>query len=229
MYSTVLEAIVDAAKRWRITLNDPRRVMTDFERGIISSVKSVLSDTEVSLCTFHLGGQSLYRKLQGLGLQTQYDDPNNRDINTLRIYCLLWCSCEKASLIASMSSEVSLRKISCKLWTALKKHTSLGEELVVGEELYLRVTQFKSGTSTLPSFGTSSALTIYQRDAITDSLLRSANTTLISTACRQNSKRNRRTQKPISRNLPWGKNSEAETKTEVDNDPKENPSHHFRI
>ena len=53
--------------------------MSDFELGIINAVKAHFSDDMVSLCLFHLC-QSVHRKIQEFGLQTQYQDEDDASI-----------------------------------------------------------------------------------------------------------------------------------------------------
>ena len=50
---------------------NPRRIMSDFEKAAIDSVKTALPNVSVTGCYFHLG-QSLWRKVQDLGHREQY-------------------------------------------------------------------------------------------------------------------------------------------------------------
>lgn len=77
-YIAVLNAIVDAAENFNIENCQPDVLMTDFEKAIINSC-DVFPDSTVSCCFFHLG-QSLYRKIQEVGLQTAYNDPTDRNL-----------------------------------------------------------------------------------------------------------------------------------------------------
>lgn len=72
-YAAVLRAITSTAERYHIVECKPRRLMTDFERGIITAGFAVFNDAVISCCFFHLG-QSLYRRIQSEGLQTAYQD-----------------------------------------------------------------------------------------------------------------------------------------------------------
>jgi hypothetical protein len=50
--------------------------MTDFEQSIINATIKIIG-VEIHTCLFHLC-QSLYRHIQAEGLQSQYNDPENR-------------------------------------------------------------------------------------------------------------------------------------------------------
>jgi len=52
--------------------------MTDFEQSIINATIKIIG-VEIHTCLFHLC-QSLYRRIQAEGLQSQYNDPENRNI-----------------------------------------------------------------------------------------------------------------------------------------------------
>lgn len=78
-YSAVLRAITEAANEAGFENCQPDRVMLDFELAIINSCRAVFPEAEVSCCFFHLK-QNLYRKVQSLGLQIAYNDPNDREI-----------------------------------------------------------------------------------------------------------------------------------------------------
>lgn len=77
-YETVLRAVLSAAQHYQINCH-PQRVMTDFELAIINACESVFPAVSVSCCFFHLK-QSTYRKIQSEGLQTAYNDPDNREL-----------------------------------------------------------------------------------------------------------------------------------------------------
>lgn len=77
-YSVVLEEIKEAARRYRIEIIPPDRVM-DVELAIKNSVSGVSPRWPVQFCFFHLG-QALYRKVQKVGLQEQYNDPEDRTL-----------------------------------------------------------------------------------------------------------------------------------------------------
>lgn len=60
----------------------PEMIMSDFELAIINACQEVFLDVALSACFFHLC-QSMYRKIQELGLQTAY---NNEDDRTIKDY-----------------------------------------------------------------------------------------------------------------------------------------------
>lgn len=78
-YSKVIEVTLSMAEKWGIRVNQPSTVMTDFELGIINSVKTHLPPDSIRLCLFHLC-QSVYRKIQAEGLQEQYGDKDDTRI-----------------------------------------------------------------------------------------------------------------------------------------------------
>lgn len=78
-YSAVLRAVADAATESGIENCYPDRIMVDFEMGIINACTAVFPEADLSCCYFHLK-KSLYRKVQSLGLQVAYNDPNDREV-----------------------------------------------------------------------------------------------------------------------------------------------------
>jgi len=52
--------------------------LIDFEQSIINATKKIIG-VEIHACLFHLC-QSLYRRIQAEGLQSQYNNPENRSI-----------------------------------------------------------------------------------------------------------------------------------------------------
>ena len=78
-YKAVLQAIVDAANEFNIPNCYPKKLMCDFELGIIAACREIFPESEVKCCYFHLK-QFLYRKVQSLGLQTIYNDPTDRNV-----------------------------------------------------------------------------------------------------------------------------------------------------
>ena len=56
--------------------SQPRYLFVDFEQAAINSFNLIWPITQVKACFFHLS-QSVYRKLQSLGLQSEYhNDPD---------------------------------------------------------------------------------------------------------------------------------------------------------
>ena len=78
-YSAVLEAITDAAEEFDIDMCYPDRFMTDFEVAIINACRENFPESEISCCYFHFK-QSLYRRVQDVGLQIPYNDPNDWEV-----------------------------------------------------------------------------------------------------------------------------------------------------
>lgn len=77
-YAKVFETVRSAARRFRVTAF-PSVVMSDFEMSILNAVRALFPDSTVRACFFHLG-QSMYRKVQSLGLQEAYNDPQDRSV-----------------------------------------------------------------------------------------------------------------------------------------------------
>ena len=80
-YASVLEAVKEAAQGYEIQNFKPEKIMTDFEKGIINACEEVYPGVPISCCFFHLK-HSMYRKIQEVGLQTQYNDAED---DTIRV------------------------------------------------------------------------------------------------------------------------------------------------
>lgn len=78
-YTAVLRSVEAAAQEYQIRNFAPRKLVTDFEKGILNACEKVYPDTPITCCFFHLK-QSIYRKIQAFGLQTQYNDAENDTI-----------------------------------------------------------------------------------------------------------------------------------------------------
>lgn len=78
-YRTVLQAVSNAATEFGIDNCYPGRIMTDFELSIINASTTIFPEADVSCCYFHFK-QSLYRKVQNIGLQIPYNDPDDREV-----------------------------------------------------------------------------------------------------------------------------------------------------
>jgi len=77
-YSKVYEVILSEAQKFGINIVKPQFVMTDFEQSIINATMKI-TGVEIHTCLFHLC-QSLYRRIQAEGLQSKYNDSENRNI-----------------------------------------------------------------------------------------------------------------------------------------------------
>ncbi|KAK3921780.1 Tryptophan synthase alpha chain [Frankliniella fusca] len=77
LYTEVLQALKDKAAELHIPFPDPSTVVSDFELAIINACRAVLPHSVLRLCFFHLG-QSVYRKVQNLGLAVLYNHPEDR-------------------------------------------------------------------------------------------------------------------------------------------------------
>lgn len=77
-YAKVLQIVIHKIQEFFGDWQVPEIIMTDFELGIINSVKNVVK-TNVKACFFHLR-QSVYRRIQSEGLQQEYNNPNDRSI-----------------------------------------------------------------------------------------------------------------------------------------------------
>ena len=81
LYSLVLQKLKDLCESFHINLPDPAFIVSDFEMAIINSCKNNFVNARRRLSFFHLG-QNVYRKVQEVGLQAAYADPDDRDIKT---------------------------------------------------------------------------------------------------------------------------------------------------
>lgn len=75
-YKELLEAVSAAVEKYHIENCKPIKIMSDFEHAIINLGAAKFPEAEMKCCLFHLG-QSLYRHVQGEGLQGAYNDPEN--------------------------------------------------------------------------------------------------------------------------------------------------------
>lgn len=68
----------------------PNRVMADFELGLINATREIFGmDLQIIACFFHLC-QSVFRHVQSVGLQRNYNDANDATIrNAVRQMCAL--------------------------------------------------------------------------------------------------------------------------------------------
>jgi hypothetical protein len=78
-YKAVLASVCDAVAQYNVRQCNPQRIITDFELSIINACREIYPQVPVSCCFFHMG-QSLYRRIQEIGLQVMYNDPNDRSI-----------------------------------------------------------------------------------------------------------------------------------------------------
>lgn len=78
-YQAVLRSISGKCLELGFPALRPQSVMSDFELGIINSVRQIFPRSIILLCFFHLK-QSVWRHLQELGLQVAYNDPENREV-----------------------------------------------------------------------------------------------------------------------------------------------------
>ncbi|KAL7305588.1 hypothetical protein TKK_0002318 [Trichogramma kaykai] len=74
-----LKALKDAAAEYSIQPFHAQAIMTDFELGIINAAQEVYPDAEIHLCFFHLK-QSLYKQIQKLKLQKEYNNPDDSSV-----------------------------------------------------------------------------------------------------------------------------------------------------
>ena len=79
-YHKVLESLIKEAKNMNIVL-EPAYVMTDFELAILNASRGIFRTSEIKACFFHLF-QSICRKVQEEGLQTEYADAEDETIRT---------------------------------------------------------------------------------------------------------------------------------------------------
>ena len=78
-HEEVLQAVVRAINQYGLPTCAPRKLMMDFEIGIINACAKVFPTVPRACCFFHLG-QIVYRRVQADGLQEQYNDPDDRTL-----------------------------------------------------------------------------------------------------------------------------------------------------
>lgn len=78
-YQKVFDILYEKVEEFGIPLKEPTLVLGDFEMAVINAVISCFGEDILRLCFFHLC-QSVYRHIQGNGLQTSYNDPDDRSI-----------------------------------------------------------------------------------------------------------------------------------------------------
>ena len=66
MFSLILEAITTKGMQWK-----PQKITIDFEKSVINCVSNIFPSTKIQGCYFHFS-QSVWRKVQGLGLVKEY-------------------------------------------------------------------------------------------------------------------------------------------------------------
>lgn len=65
---------------------NPKTITLDFEKGAISALKNVFPNASIKGCNFHYN-QCIFRKIQELGLQKEYNDSSEDDPTSVK--CLL--------------------------------------------------------------------------------------------------------------------------------------------
>lgn len=67
-FSALFQALADSGLQFQ-----PQVILVDFELSVINALRELVPEIPVKCCRFHLG-QSIYRKIQSLGLSTMYQD-----------------------------------------------------------------------------------------------------------------------------------------------------------
>lgn len=86
-YYQVLREVVAHCNARGINIAAPDTLISDFEKAIINAGRRMFPNAQVRLCFYHLG-QSSYRKVQELGLQAAYINPENRELK-IAVHCML--------------------------------------------------------------------------------------------------------------------------------------------
>lgn len=127
-YTIALKAIQDYAQESGI-ICVPRKLMMDFEKSIINACTEMYPDTSIMCCFFHLT-QSVYRKVQGVGLQESYCNPEN-DRLRVQMHIIL-----ALAFVPINDNDV------CRIFTRLEAHVdednapvldNFGETYVIGK------------------------------------------------------------------------------------------------
>lgn len=82
MYEQAFNAILNKAPNLK-----PNHIITDFEIGAINAAKMVFSTTKMHGCFFHFC-QSIWRKIQQIGLQARYSEDSTFALNIRQIMAL---------------------------------------------------------------------------------------------------------------------------------------------
>ena len=82
-YKAVFDAVNSQAGRFCLQDFEPDSIMSDFEFAILNAAEDVFPDIQMSCCFFHLK-QSVFRKIQDLGLQRAYNDATD---SSVRDFC----------------------------------------------------------------------------------------------------------------------------------------------
>ena len=83
MYERIINHLKEASLTLNITFS-PETIMIDFEMAEIMKFKNTLPNSTVKGCLFHFN-QSLWRKIQQIGLSVRYRDRQNTDLQGLII------------------------------------------------------------------------------------------------------------------------------------------------
>ena len=86
-YTKILEMVYKHCHDHNTPTSIPALIMTDFELAIINSAKQI-NDEQVRGCFFHLC-QSVYRYIQSVGLQREYNKPGSKIKEASHMMCAL--------------------------------------------------------------------------------------------------------------------------------------------
>lgn len=87
-YTKVLKVVLEAAREQNLHPPENLRIMSDFEYGILNSVKEIFGDDRVRCCLFHLC-QNVYLHVVSEGLQNLYNGPDRRIKRSVHALCAL--------------------------------------------------------------------------------------------------------------------------------------------
>ena len=81
-YEAIWENIVRYCLKNDVEINENCIVHVDYEKAIVNTIKKFLPNAQIMHCLFHLG-QSVFRKVQSLGLTTKYRNDETFRANVL--------------------------------------------------------------------------------------------------------------------------------------------------
>lgn len=93
-YETIVKCLLDLCAENNIEINEELKVHVDFEKAIINAILFFLPSATIMHCLFHLG-QSIFRKVQSLGLTVQYKSSEEFRINVRKLAALAFIEPQK--------------------------------------------------------------------------------------------------------------------------------------
>ena len=103
-YEIIWKTVLDLCVKNNIEINEELQIHIDFEKAIINAILLVLPSAKIMHCLFHLG-QSVFRKVQSLGLTSEYRNSESFRTNVRMLVALAFVEPEKVVDIFNKISE----------------------------------------------------------------------------------------------------------------------------